>query len=99
MEGLVEKLFREPRWASKRIVDIADLDVIREFVRHGLGIGVLSATIAEKQESDRLRLLRELPSFSERIYLIYRGDLQKTQAAKFLRSEIVAAFKNNSSLR
>ena len=93
MEALLLKAYREKELHSKRVIDTPDLDVIREYVSAGLGIGILPSTVAKKNLNDQLRSLEPLPYFGEQICLIFRADMQKSQAAKFIRSTIVSAFK------
>ena len=90
MESLLVEAKLQLKIPLQRIIHSPDLDNIREFVSRGLGVGILPATIALKNDDDKLKRLNHLPHFDEQICLIYRADMQRTQAAKFIKDKIVA---------
>ncbi|CAM6002062.1 unnamed protein product [Sphagnum balticum] len=92
MEALLLKAMREQGMQTRRVIDTLDLDVIREYVIGGLGIGILPDSVAQKNRRDQLRPLEYLPYFGEQICLIFRADMQKSQASKFIKNTIIAAF-------
>lgn len=91
MQDLVSKAKKENNISLRRAIHCPDLDVVREFVSHGLGVGVLPATIALKRSQDKLKPIPYLPHFDEQICLIYRRDIQKSEASKFIKNLIIKA--------
>ena len=80
-----------------RIVTSPNLEVVTSLVASGAGVGILPTRVATAQKSLGLkRLTEKLPSFEDRISLIYRVDAQNTEAgknlARFIESRLTRAF-------
>ena len=66
----------------KRTLTSSSLEVIAKLTAHGAGIGLLPARVAAA-EGKKLELVdAKWPKFEDRICLVYRSDIQKSQAAK-----------------
>lgn len=99
MEKLVTQARAARQVQSKRILEVSDLDVIREFTASGAGIGLLPQTVAKKRSGESLIGVKNTPHYNEKICLIYRKDFQKTRAALFLKDEILRKLRSNKNGR
>ena len=70
-----------------RYLTSSSLEVIKDLVLSGAGIGIIPTRVVGN-EIKKLEKLDSLPKFTDRICLVYRADLQKSQAARFLSREI-----------
>ncbi len=84
----VQKLIRSIElkgFSFKRILESSNLEVITDLTAAGAGIGILPRRVASKHQSSSLVSLDgELPTFNDRICLIYRADFQKSKASKMI---------------
>ena len=78
----------------RRVIHSSHLEVIADLTRAGVGVGLLPQRVATRNVGMGLKLLQgSLPVFRDHIYLVYRADLQKTQAAKVIISAIERGVK------
>lgn len=79
----------------KRVIHSSSLEVITTLVASGAGIGILPARVASRETSivpiktPKFRT----PFYKDRIALIYRGDRQRSKAARTLSREIERLLK------
>lgn len=74
-----------------RTIRSGNLEVIANLTAEGAGVGVLPRRVATRLESYDLKpFSSKLPSFKDRICLVYRSDLQKTKGAQ----QVISAIKN-----
>jgi len=72
----------------------SSLEVISSLVSTGMGVGILPTRVAHHFKSYKLKSLKNsLPSYRDKIYLIYRQDQQKSMAAKTIIAKIKEGFK------
>ncbi len=74
----------------ERHLDCGDLQLTRALAAAGLGVALLPRRVAANGDPTELRRLHpELPGFPDTIYLLYRADLHRTQAALKLKDALV----------
>ncbi len=74
----------------RRIIKTTDLEVVADLVNAGLGVGILPKRVATRASGYNLQILNDqLPSFHDRICLVYRQDAQKTTASQIIISSII----------
>lgn len=67
----------------KRIITSSSLENITELTAMGAGVGIIPTRVAEKLEKTKLApASSKLPTFNDKICLIYRPDYQKSMGAK-----------------
>jgi len=73
-----------------RVLDCGDLQLVKSLAVAGLGVALLPRRVAGNGDPTALRRLHpELPGFPDTIYLLYRADLHRTQAALKLKDALV----------
>jgi DNA-binding transcriptional LysR family regulator len=73
-----------------RLIESSSLEVITDLTMQGAGVGILPSRVATRHKAFGLKLLGpDLPSFKDKICLVYRADSQKTKG----RDIIVDAIK------
>ncbi|HTJ80434.1 MAG TPA: LysR family transcriptional regulator substrate-binding protein, partial [Polyangiaceae bacterium] len=88
-QALIDEL--ESRGVSPaRILSCGDFELVKSIVSAGVGVGLLPRRVAAYGHEGRLvRLHPELPSYPDRICLLYRADLHKTKAAVAMKDALV----------
>ena len=77
-----------------RIIHSTSLEVITDLTMQGAGVGVLPSRVATRHKSFSLQLLgKNLPSFKDRICLVYRADSQKTKGREIITGAIKAGIR------
>ena len=83
-----QKLINDSKYKKlniKRYLYSSNLEVIESLITSGTGIGILPSRVATRRKDNKLVKLKEkLPTFKDKIYLVYRQDLQKTKASRFI---------------
>ncbi len=75
-----------------RLIDSSSLEVISAMTAGGAGIGVIPSRVALIHQAKKLKPIgKSMPTYKDRICLIYRKDFQVTRASKI----IVEAIKQN----
>jgi len=91
-----QKLLNElgkDRLPYSRVISSSDLEVISNLTECGAGVGLLPKRVATRKSPCLLELLDpSLPTFKDRICLIYRADFQKSKAAQLIVKSIRASF-------
>lgn len=78
----------------KRIIQSSSLEVITELTAAGAGIGILPKRVASRSASSKLKPLDEkMPTFKDKICLVYRADSQKTMGGKVIFEAIRKSIK------
>ena len=73
-----------------RFLDCGDLQLVKSLAVAGLGVALLPRRVAAYGDPSALRRLHpQLPGFPDTIYLLYRADLHRTQAALKLKDALV----------
>jgi len=82
----------EPRGVvPQRVLSCGDFELVKSILLAGVGIGLLPRRVARYGHDGKLvRLHPELPSYADRICLVYRADLHKTKAATALKDVITS---------
>lgn len=88
-QALIDEL--ESRGVSPaRILSCGDFELVKSIVSAGVGVGLLPRRVAAYgHEGQLVRLHPELPSYPDRICLLYRADLHKTKAAVAMKDALV----------
>ncbi|MEM7678221.1 MAG: LysR family transcriptional regulator [Myxococcota bacterium] len=82
--------FQSDEVMPDRILDCGDLQLVKSLAVAGLGVALLPRRVAGNGDPAALRRLHpELPGFPDTIYLLYRADLHRTQAALKLKDALV----------
>ncbi len=76
-----------------RVITTSNLEVLAKMVSESSGIGVLPSRVINQKES-KVEKIDYLPSYTDRICLVYRADTQKAQASKRLKEELEQFLKN-----
>lgn len=88
VQNLLQRLRKKNKHSGKRIVQSSSLEVIADLTAAGAGIGILPARVAKLR---KLRLLdKTLPTYKDRICLIYHIDYQRNKGSK----AIIEAIRN-----
>ena len=88
-QNLLQKLRKKKKFNGKRTVQSSSLEVVANLTAAGAGIGILPARVAKLR---KLRLLdKTLPTYKDRICLIYRVDYQRNKGSK---TTIIEAIRN-----
>lgn len=78
-----------------RTLNCGDLEIVKSLALGGIGVAMLPRRVADYGHSAQLRRLhKDLPSFPDSIYLIYRGDLHRTRGARRLKDALVEYGRN-----
>lgn len=86
---LIDGLEREGV-VPKRTLSCGDFELVKALVLAGVGIGLLPRRVAAYGHGGKIeRLHAKLPSYADKIYAVYRGDLHRTRAATVLKDAIV----------
>ena len=73
-----------------RELTCGDLELVKSLALANLGVAMLPRRVAAYGQPGRLRRLHPLlPSFPDRIFLLYRADLHRTRAAMRLKDALV----------
>ena len=76
--------------APARLLTCGDLELVKSLALADLGVAMLPRRVAAYGQPGRLRRLHQsLPSFPDRIFLLYRADLHRTRAAMRLKDALV----------
>lgn len=88
VQNLLQQLRKKQKAICKRAVQSSNLEVIAALTAAGAGIGILPARIAKPH---KLQLLghKTLPTYKDRICLVYRVDYQRHRGSK----KIIAAIR------
>lgn len=74
----------------ERILDCGDLQLVKSLALAGLGVALLPRRVAGYGDPAALRRLHpQLPGFPDTIFLLYRADLHRTQAALKVKDALV----------
>ncbi|HTL13130.1 MAG TPA: LysR family transcriptional regulator [Bdellovibrionota bacterium] len=88
------KQFRSKGMIFGRQITTSSLEVAAALVASGCGVGVLPTRVARRLSSLRLKPLGEgSPSFKDRICLVYRADLQRSEAARYMGKRLEEGLK------
>jgi DNA-binding transcriptional LysR family regulator len=91
-QDLLAKLAKK-KITFKRIITSSNLEVIKELVISGAGIGILPGRVVG-DDAKKLQVLgSQFPKFSDRLCLIYRADIQKSTASRQLTALIQEALR------
>jgi DNA-binding transcriptional LysR family regulator len=63
-----------------RMLTSSHLEVIANLAGHHCGVALLPGRVAKRYEN--LQRMNALPTFDDELYLVYRADMQTSQAAK-----------------
>jgi len=72
----------------KRIMTSSSLEVIKSLTLSGAGVGIIPGRVVGAQDKN-LEMLKQLPTFSDRICVIYRSDLQRAHGSRRLLDALV----------
>ncbi len=82
--------FKADNVMPDRFLDCGDLQLVKSLAVAGLGVALLPRRVAAYGDPTALRRLHpQLPGFPDTIYLLYRADLHRTQAALKLKDALV----------
>ncbi len=82
--------FQADNVMPERYLDCGDLQLVRSLAVAGLGVALLPRRVAANGDPNALRRLHpQLPGFPDTIFLLYRADLHRTQAALKLKDALV----------
>lgn len=77
-----------------RTVVCEDLEVIAELTAAGAGCGVLPTRVASRVKTAKLKALdKSLPIYNDKVCLVYRADMNSTEASKLLVNKLKLALK------
>lgn len=83
---------QKKKLSFKRVIHSSNLEVIANLTAAGVGIGILPKRVATRISSYQLKPLGSgMPTFKDRVCLVYRADMQKTQGAQ----TIIKAIRNS----
>ncbi len=78
----------------KRVLNTSSLEVITALVASGAGVGILPTRVATRIKAQKLEPFgEESPRFLDKIYLVFRADVQKSKASRRL-AKIIEATMN-----
>lgn len=81
-QSLLKKLRLQQKSFFSKFLEVTNLEVLATLVKSGVGIGILPERVAQLYG---LKLYQTgMPTFNDELFLIYRSDLQKTVASKFI---------------
>jgi DNA-binding transcriptional LysR family regulator len=93
-EKILAEAYQAGLLADVRVIPCSDLLVVREMAAYGVGVGILTASVARHLSDTRLTSLQHWPVCEEKIFLVYRKDAQRSTAAKLIRDAIVGELKD-----
>jgi DNA-binding transcriptional LysR family regulator len=77
----------------ERTVHSSNLEVIRTLVVSGAGVGILPERVANRLKDIELKPIADSPKFVDKHCLVYRADVQKSQASRTISRSIEKAVK------
>lgn len=78
----------------KRIIHSSNLEVIADLTASGVGVGILPTRAATRSGMQKLKPLDDrLPTFRDKICLIFRADAQKTKGSRIIIDAIKTSVK------
>ncbi len=81
-------------FAPSRRLDCGDFGLVKSLALAGIGPALLPRRIAAHRSPHQLRRLHHgLPVFEDTIHLVFRADLHRTHATKYLKDELVRCGK------
>ena len=86
---LLQKVLKQKKIQSSRIMNSSDIRVITDLVSAGTGIGILPSGVVERMAHKSLVEIPDFPKFKDTLSLIYRHDYLTSQAGKRVKDEIV----------
>ncbi len=92
-QDLLAKLAKK-KITFKRIITSSNLEVIKELVLSGAGVGILPGRVVGDEAKKMEVLGSQFPKFSDRLCLIYRADIQKSTASRQLTALIQEALRD-----
>ena len=78
----------------KRIMHSSNLEVITSLAASGAGIAILPGRVATRLKSFNLKPVEKSISFQDKIALVYRADVQKSEASRTLARRIFELLKS-----
>lgn len=74
----------------EKLLSCGDFELVKALSMAGVGVGVLPRRVAAYGHDGMLvRLHPDMPSFGDKIFLVYRADMHKTRAALRLKQALV----------
>jgi DNA-binding transcriptional LysR family regulator len=74
-----------------RLIACGDFELVKSIALAGVGVALLPRRVAAYGHEGKLvRLHPELPSYPDRIFLVFRADMHKTRAAVAMKEALVA---------
>ncbi|MFO0614377.1 MAG: LysR family transcriptional regulator [Polyangiaceae bacterium] len=74
----------------EKLLSCGDFELVKALTMAGVGVGVLPRRVAAYgHDGLLLRLHADMPSFGDRIFLVYRADMHKTRAALRFKQALV----------
>ncbi len=92
-QDLLAKLAKK-KITFKRIVTSSNLEVIKELVLSGAGIGIIPGRVVGDDAKKMEVLEKGFPKFQDKLCLIYRADIQKSTASRQLTALIQEALRD-----
>lgn len=92
-QSILANAFRSGLVKSERVFYTKELMVIAALTAAGAGIGLMPKTLIHGQPGEKLVALKGSPLAHDQVSLIWRGEAQKSVAAKAIRQEIISALK------
>ncbi len=80
-QSILNKLKKE-KLNKYRLIESASLDVIAKLVIGGAGRGILPQRVLQSAGGHRCAIVKGAPSFSDKIYLIYKNEFRSVQRGK-----------------
>jgi len=74
-----------------RTITSSNLEVISSLVAVGTGVGILPTNVAKKFREFNLKPFESQFSFEDRVCMIFRADVQKSKASRYLAQKITTA--------
>lgn len=91
-QELLNQVQKKKKVAFERMVTSSNLDVIKTMVVEGAGVGIVPGRVIG-HEAKKVEKVPSLPTFKDRICLVYRHDVQRSVAARSLGQFIAAGLQ------
>jgi DNA-binding transcriptional LysR family regulator len=92
-QSLVKNLSKSKFNQVSRYITSDNLEVVAELTSNGAGIGIIPERVAKKMFAGLLTEIKELPSFKDEMYFVYRRDFIHSEAFNTLKDIFVEELK------
>jgi DNA-binding transcriptional LysR family regulator len=93
-QSLVKSLSKSKFKQVKRYITSDNLEVVAELTVSGSGVGIIPERVTKKLFKNQLTEIKELPSFKDEMYFVYRRDFIHSEAFNTLKDIFLQELKS-----